>query len=102
MGWRIRHKEIMVDFLSYLNSSSCNYILKGGTSLLLCYNLTRFSEDIDLDGLDKKFFTIVKNFIKLYSNKYYGLSFRIAKDTETVKRAPPSSAPCCCRAPLRF
>ena len=55
---------------------------------MLCYNLDRFSEDIDLDGFDNKkhFFNIVNLFINEFNKKYKNLSFRKAKDTETVKR----------------
>ena len=87
MNWRVLHKQIILDFILYLNQVSSKYVLKGGTSLMLCYNLTRFSEDIDLDGLDKaNFFKIVDNFIKVYAQKYSSLHYRVAKDTDTVKR----------------
>ena len=49
------HFEIIKDFLLYLNRVSKDYILKGGTSLMTCYGLDRFSEDIDLDGFNKNF-----------------------------------------------
>ena len=44
------HKKVIIDFLNYLNSQTDQFILKGGTALMLCYGLNRFSEDIDLDG----------------------------------------------------
>lgn len=81
------HFEIIKDFLIYLNKVSKDYILKGGTSLMMCYGLDRFSEDIDLDGFNKNFFTIVDNFIRVYGAKYPNISYRKAKDTDTVKRA---------------
>lgn len=37
----------------YKSDAGSNYTLKGGTALLLCYGLDRFSEDIDLDGVKK-------------------------------------------------
>lgn len=87
MAWKAMHYEIIKDFMSYLSASAGNkYILKGGTSLMLCYGLTRFSEDIDLDGFDNNFFKIVESFIKQYKCKYPELSYRKAKDTDTVKR----------------
>lgn len=87
MDWRVLHKQIILDFILYLNQVSSKYVLKGETSLMLCYNLTRFSEDIDLDGLDKaSFFKIVDNFVKVYTQKYNSLYYRVAKDTDTVKR----------------
>lgn len=84
--WRVLHGEIIKDFLYFLNCNTNKFILKGGTSLMLCYNLTRFSEDIDLDGFDKSFFKYVEQFIRMYSSKYNSLEFRKAKDTDTVKR----------------
>ena len=56
-----------------------NYVLKGGTALLLYYGLDRFSEDVDLDSISgnmnilNKLKTIGQNkwnmSIKLRSNK---------------------------------
>ncbi|WP_164821354.1 nucleotidyl transferase AbiEii/AbiGii toxin family protein [Paenibacillus koleovorans] len=39
--------------LSKINQSinSDNFVLKGGTGLLFCHGLDRFSEDIDLDAI---------------------------------------------------
>ena len=54
--WRILYGEIIKDFLYFLNNKSNKFVLKGDTSLMMCYNLTRFSEDIDLDGFDKNNF----------------------------------------------
>lgn len=65
--------------LSQIYSNSNKYILKGGTALLLCYGITRFSEDIDLDAMH----TTVG--IESILNKY-GWQYRIAKNTNTVKR----------------
>ena len=48
--WRIFHGKVLKAFVLALNKKSNSYILKGGTSLMLCYGLTRFSEDIDLDA----------------------------------------------------
>jgi predicted nucleotidyltransferase component of viral defense system len=85
--WRILHGQIMGDFLLFINSHSNKFVLKGGTSLMMCYNLTRFSEDIDLDSTDKSgFFKIVNAFVGTFSEKYPGISYRNAKDTDTVKR----------------
>ena len=87
MAWRAAHGTIIRDFMYHLSIvSGGKYVLKGGTALMLCYNLTRFSEDIDLDGFDNSFFKIVESFIKQYKYKYPELSYRKAKDTDTVKR----------------
>lgn len=82
-NWRVLHRQVMTQFLNYLNNCSNNYVLKGGTALMLCYNLTRFSEDIDLDVTinDTKIQDIVGVFCKLHN-----IEFRVAKDTATVKR----------------
>lgn len=81
--WKILHGEVLKDFVLYLNKNTKNYILKGGTSLMLCYDLTRFSEDIDLDALNTKagIEPIVKKFCIAR-----GYTYRVAKNTDTVKR----------------
>lgn len=76
------HEFVISSFLKDLNMDSDAFILKGGTSLRLCYGLDRFSEDIDLDappGNDLVEF--VDQFCKQHS-----YSYRIAKNTDTVKR----------------
>ena len=81
-NWRDIHYKVIIDFLQYLNKKTDIFILKGGTSLLACYNLDRFSEDIDLDAKgNKNIKKIIEDFCKLHNYEY-----RIAKDTETVKR----------------
>jgi predicted nucleotidyltransferase component of viral defense system len=84
--WQPQHKEVIRDFLSYLNkyfnAKSDDYIVKGGTALMMCYKLDRFSEDIDLDGARPGITDIVRDYCKLR-----GYDSRIAKDTDTVKRA---------------
>lgn len=81
-NWRIKHAETIEKFLKYLNRNSDDYILKGGTSLMMCYNLDRFSEDIDLDCVrSKQIKTIVNDFCN-----FEKFTYRIAKDTDTVKR----------------
>ena len=64
-----------------MNNRSKSYVLKGGTSLMLCYNLTRFSDDIDLDEFDYDIEQIVRDFCT-----FNGFNYRVAKDTPTVKR----------------
>lgn len=81
--WKEKHGEVINGFLDYLNKQSNQFILKGGTALMACYGLSRFSEDIDLDSTNKnQFFKIVDTFCK--KNDY---EYRIAKDTDTTKRA---------------
>lgn len=80
-NWREPHYVCIVDFLSHLNSVSGSYVLKGGTALMLCYNLSRFSEGIDLDGFDLDIGQIVSAFC---ISKGYDLL--VAEDTPTPKR----------------
>lgn len=82
-GWQVRHREVILTVLNAVKLSKLKYILKGGTALMLSYNLPRFSEDIDLDeesgALD--FFVIME-----YVAACNAWEIRIAKDTHTVKR----------------
>lgn len=82
LSWQIKHKKVMDDFLQKLNAENSDYILKDGSSLMECYNLDRFSEDIDFDSRNK---TYIKKFIHefCWENDY---TYRVAKDTDTVKR----------------
>lgn len=80
-GWQIKHLNVMKDFLTYLYGNSDRFVLKGGTALMLCYGLNRFSEDIDLDGFGGSINTIVKNFCKATN-----LKCKVGKNTDTVKR----------------
>lgn len=59
-------------------------VLKGGTALLLCYGLDRFSEDLDFDAPKK--FNIAGRVEKILSQKAKNHSIRTVKDTETVHR----------------
>lgn len=76
----------MAQILYRINSSinSDNYVLKGGTGLLFCYGLDRFSEDIDLDGIRKvkldKEIQSACNDLGKYS------VIRVTKETDTVLR----------------
>ena len=80
--WRDNHRVIIDNFLRFLNTRSDDFVLKGGTALLTCYNLDRFSEDIDLDSKNKRNITkIVDDFCNIN-----GYSYTIPKDTDTTKR----------------
>lgn len=81
MDWRTEHGKVIDDFLTLLNSEKEQYVLKGGTALAKCYNLDRFSEDIDLDGKGHSFIKICQDFADRY-----GYGCREAKNTDTVKR----------------
>jgi predicted nucleotidyltransferase component of viral defense system len=76
------HVKVIDDFLKFLNERTSDYILKGGTALMKCYGLDRFSEDIDFDAVNGgKLKKIVEEFCRLN-----GFSSRIAKNTDTVLR----------------
>lgn len=82
ISWQIEHEKVICDFLKYLNSITDEYILKGGTALLTCYNLDRFSEDIDLDSNN---INKIKKIVDTYCTKKH-YNYRSAKDTDTTKR----------------
>lgn len=46
------HGHAIRRILMRINSTAANpFVLKGGTALMECYELDRFSEDINLDAL---------------------------------------------------
>jgi predicted nucleotidyltransferase component of viral defense system len=78
-----KHREAISGVLKYINNSTPNgtgFVLKGGTALMTCYGLDRFSEDIDFDATDSNLFYYIGEYCKEND-----LSYRIAKDTETVR-----------------
>ena len=60
--WKEMHGDVIDRFLLYLNSKTDQFILKGGTALLECYGLDRFSEDIDFDGKESNIGEYVAGF----------------------------------------
>lgn len=59
-------------------------VLKGGTALLLCYGLDRFSEDLDFDAPKK--FSLAGRVERVLSRHAQSFSIKTVKDTETVQR----------------
>lgn len=59
-------------------------VLKGGTALLLCYGLDRFSEDLDFDA--PKRFNVAARVERLMPRVAMQHDIRVVKDTETVQR----------------
>jgi predicted nucleotidyltransferase component of viral defense system len=59
-------------------------VLKGGTALLLCYGLDRFSEDLDFDA--PKRFNVAARIERLLQGVATHQEIRTVKDTETVQR----------------
>ncbi|WEV72928.1 nucleotidyl transferase AbiEii/AbiGii toxin family protein [Bifidobacterium sp. ESL0790] len=82
------HRAAIDNILRSLNAPESNpFILKGGTALMACYGLDRFSEDIDLDGEranipSSRFFGAVET-----ACRKHGYSWRKAKDTPAMRRA---------------
>ena len=74
------HLKIISDLLTFINKNTNDFILKGGTALMFCYGLDRFSTDIDLDG-KRKLNTIIKNFCKEKNFEY-----SLKKNTDYVER----------------
>jgi predicted nucleotidyltransferase component of viral defense system len=82
MDWRVQHRQVMIQFLGFLYKHTNLFILKGGTSLMFCYGLDRFSEDIDFDAVNEE--DIIK-YVDAFC-KYAGYTYNVNKDTKTVKR----------------
>ncbi|CAM3107593.1 nucleotidyl transferase AbiEii/AbiGii toxin family protein [Streptobacillus felis] len=80
--WKTKRIEIMKEILNIIGE---NYILKGGTALMLYYGLDRFSEDIDLDSKTNNLNILSK--LENYSKKNNkNWKFNIKKNTDTVFR----------------
>lgn len=79
--WKDGHLKVIADFLQYLNACTDQFVLKGGTALMMCYGLDRFSEDIDLNCKKQDIREIVRRFCDSHHFEY-----KVAKDTATVKR----------------
>jgi predicted nucleotidyltransferase component of viral defense system len=85
-----QHEDVIRKVLGHINEQDESpYILKGGTALMLCYGLDRESEDIDLDAPSTMYRRLRRTFEDEIAGAAdrHGFSYRIAKDTETVKRA---------------
>ena len=59
-------------------------VLKGGTALLLCYGLDRFSEDLDFDSSKKM--RLESRIAKAVEGKFSIHEIKLLKDTGTVQR----------------
>jgi len=79
------HQDFMRKILEEINKKNLPTVLKGGTALFLCYNLDRFSEDIDLNS-EKKF--NLESLIKIASKRSNITikSIKITKDSNTTRR----------------
>lgn len=84
------HIEIMTAVCHSFHNKKLPMVLKGGTALRLCYDLDRFSENLDFDcakalNLDS---TIKDIFAQLGKSKSHlrNPTIDITKDTKTVRR----------------
>jgi len=82
---RDTHKDFMKHILQEINRRELPTYLKGGTALLLCHGLNRFSEDIDLNS-EKKFNleSIIKQSAK--KSNITIKAIKTAKDSDTTHR----------------
>lgn len=80
-SWQVRHAEVIKEFLKYLNENSDDFIFKGGTALMLCYGLDRFSEEVVLDGVQANIDRIIDDFCNIE-----GYSYRNEVNTAITKR----------------
>lgn len=79
-------RRLHVDIMRAISHdlSDLPMVLKGGTALLLCYGLNRFSEDLDFDSPRK--FNIAGRIDRILSQKTSAHELKVVKDTETVQR----------------
>ena len=75
-NWQIERLEILKKILNKIGD---NFVLKGGTALLLYYELDRFSEDIDLDAFSDN----MNIYNKIKENNW---EINVKKNTDTVYR----------------
>lgn len=79
------HSYLMRAILEEINSRGLPSYLKGGTSLMFCYGLDRFSEDIDLNS--EKSFNLKSIITKAAKSPQIELKdIKLVKDTDTTKR----------------
>lgn len=82
------HKELMLAVLAKIQDKPL--VLKGGTSLMLCYGLDRFSEDLDFDiqgGFTGKGTVNLENTLNSIKGKNFDiLDVIVRKSTDTVTR----------------
>lgn len=79
--WYNQHKTVERDFLASLPTTA-PLILKGGTALMFCYGLDRFSEDLDFDATAH---TNTEGYVRSFCSKN-GYSYFRKKYTDTVQR----------------
>ena len=87
---QVEHTEVMANLCKAFKKKSLPLVLKGGTALKLCYDITRFSEDLDFDCIKAlNLETTIKDvFAHLGKAKPHlrNPEISITKDTQTVRR----------------
>ncbi len=94
MGWTEKeqqeHTLVMASICQSFRENALPMVLKGGTALKLCYNLDRFSEDLDFDSVKPLNLQtpINKVFAQLGKSRPHlrNPEITITKDTATVRR----------------
>jgi predicted nucleotidyltransferase component of viral defense system len=89
------HANIMRTICEVIGADSKPLVLKGGTALMLCYGLDRFSEDLDFDLLRElnthlNLESVCKEGLKVLNRQGAGIElagFSDSKRTETTHRA---------------
>lgn len=89
--YQVRKLYLLALILQQVNNSDAgrNYVLKGGTSLLFCHGLDRFSEDIDFDGVSSV--RLDRHIKEACEKSELPCSVNVTKDTVTYTE-PRSSA----------
>jgi len=84
---KIKRILLMYDIAKKISSNNRNdLLLKGGTALLFCYGLPRYSTDLDYDGFNYNL-DIIDSIKSVFNSKNLELDrINIKKDTDTVKR----------------
>jgi predicted nucleotidyltransferase component of viral defense system len=84
---KIKRILLMYDIAKRISMDNKNgLILKGGTALLFCYGLPRYSTDLDYDGFNYNFDVLNEIKFVFISNALKLDKINIKKDTRTVKR----------------
>lgn len=82
MQWRNQHRLVQQQFLKG-TLPEADLVLKGGTALMTCYGLNRFSEDLDFDARHQGL-NAIKHFSKIAAR--YGYECNVRKNTPSVQR----------------
>lgn len=80
------HEEILRRLARDLTKDNPGLVLKGGTALRLCYNLDRYSEDLDFDaGAPLRIGNKIRHAFRMYGGVELS-HIDVLKDTDTTRR----------------